>query len=100
MQPDRNRHCQQKQVEPQVFGLERKPSPPPRHCASLGPLLWHGATIVAELLCPPSQAHLQSEFPKFNGARLATASIPILLLTCGLALAKPKFGEFRVRQGI
>jgi arsenical pump membrane protein len=30
---------------------------------------------------------------------LATASIPILLLTCGLALAKPKFGEFRVRQG-
>jgi Na+/H+ antiporter NhaD/arsenite permease-like protein len=31
---------------------------------------------------------------------LATASIPILLLTCGLALAKPKFGEFRVRQGV
>jgi hypothetical protein len=31
---------------------------------------------------------------------LATASIPILLLTCGLALAKPKFGEFRVRQGL
>jgi arsenical pump membrane protein len=30
---------------------------------------------------------------------LATASIPILLLTCGLALAKPKFGEFRMRQG-
>ena len=31
---------------------------------------------------------------------MATASIPILLLTCGLALAKPKFGEFRVRQGL
>ena len=31
---------------------------------------------------------------------MAAASIPILLLTCGLALAKPKFGEFRIRQGI
>ena len=31
---------------------------------------------------------------------MAAASIPILLLTCGLALAKPKFGEFRVRQGV
>jgi arsenical pump membrane protein len=31
---------------------------------------------------------------------LATASIPILLLTCGLALAKPKFGQYRIRQGL
>ncbi len=31
---------------------------------------------------------------------MATASIPILLLTCGLALAKPKFGQFRIRQGL
>src|SRR3954469_20709236 len=45
-------------------------------------------------------AHTIRVPPSFNGARLATASIPILLLTCGLALAKPKFGEFRVRQGI
>src|SRR3954463_11555210 len=45
-------------------------------------------------------AHTIRVPPSFNGARLATASIPILLLTCGLALAKPKFGEFRVRQGV
>src|SRR5437588_5425234 len=31
---------------------------------------------------------------------MATASIPILLLTCGLALAKPRFGQYRVRQGL
>jgi arsenical pump membrane protein len=31
---------------------------------------------------------------------LAAASIPILLLTCGLALAKPKFGQYRMRQGL
>ena len=31
---------------------------------------------------------------------MATASIPILLLTCGLALAKPKFGQFHMRQGL
>src|SRR3954468_8740773 len=40
-------------------------------------------------------------FPRdLPGARLATASIPILLLTCGLALAKPKFGQYRIRQGL
>ena len=31
---------------------------------------------------------------------MATASIPILLLTCGLALARPRFGQYRVRQGL
>src|SRR3954469_12337011 len=40
-------------------------------------------------------------FPRdLPGVRLATASIPILLLTCGLALAKPKFGQYRIRQGL